>query len=189
MPMPGAPLRSRESGLLPGRRRRPVRTCGSDRGDAGRRDRHQCGDACHQSRTRARNRQDTRQPAPPADVKVVGASPDSGRPCDEQTWPYIDRSCLTVAKEDKPGRQADAPAAADKAGVARRPRARAGGAIFPAGRQHNGDRADTAGRVDGARNDRRCSQRADRFSRNGCAFAAAKRAGQAGAFGYAGIAQ
>lgn len=32
-----------------------------------------------------------------ADVKIIGASAESSKPCDEQTWPYIDQRCLTSA--------------------------------------------------------------------------------------------
>jgi hypothetical protein len=31
------------------------------------------------------------------DVKIIGGSADVGKPCDEQTWPYIERRCLTWA--------------------------------------------------------------------------------------------
>lgn len=31
------------------------------------------------------------------DVKIIGGSVDVGKPCDEQTWPYIERRCLTRA--------------------------------------------------------------------------------------------
>ena len=32
------------------------------------------------------------------DVRVLGADVSAGKPCEEQTWPYIDKKCLTVAK-------------------------------------------------------------------------------------------
>ncbi len=40
------------------------------------------------------------------DVKIIGASAESRKPCDEQTWPYIEQHCLTraddkVAKNNK----------------------------------------------------------------------------------------
>ncbi len=35
------------------------------------------------------------------EVKMVGSQAENTKPCDEQTWPYIDRRCLTVA-ENKP---------------------------------------------------------------------------------------
>ena len=31
------------------------------------------------------------------DVKIIGGSADVAKPCDEQTWPYIERRCLTWA--------------------------------------------------------------------------------------------
>lgn len=34
-----------------------------------------------------------------APMKVVGAVTDRGKPCDEQTWPYIETRCLAVAEE------------------------------------------------------------------------------------------
>jgi hypothetical protein len=42
---------------------------------------------------------ETAKPAASSDaqIKVIGASTDNGKPCDEQTWPYIDKSCLTIA--------------------------------------------------------------------------------------------
>jgi hypothetical protein len=44
-----------------------------------------------------------------AEVKIVGASADSGKPCHEQTWPYIEQSCLTPIAKDAP-RDQDTPA-------------------------------------------------------------------------------
>lgn len=41
--------------------------------------------------------------APVGSVKIVGAAPRRETPCAEQTWPYIDRRCLTVA-EPKPAK-------------------------------------------------------------------------------------
>ncbi len=38
----------------------------------------------------------TNSPADSA-VKIIGAQAESARPCDEQTWPYIDQRCLTIA--------------------------------------------------------------------------------------------
>lgn len=35
------------------------------------------------------------------EVKMIGSQAENTKPCDEQTWPYIDRRCLTVA-ESKP---------------------------------------------------------------------------------------
>lgn len=39
------------------------------------------------------------------DVRVVGADGKAGKPCEEQTWPYIDNKCLSAATPDaKAGR-------------------------------------------------------------------------------------
>lgn len=52
------------------------------------------------------------QPKPASDtdaaVKIIGASADGSKPCDEQTWPYIEKDCLKIAEEkiaeDKPAK-------------------------------------------------------------------------------------
>ena len=47
---------------------------------------------------RAPVQRQAQQPDPVADVKIVGAAPDTAKPCDQQTWPYIDKSCLSAGK-------------------------------------------------------------------------------------------
>jgi hypothetical protein len=43
-------------------------------------------------------------PPPAADkVTVISGTPQSDLPCTEQTWPYIDRRCLTESTEKRPG--------------------------------------------------------------------------------------
>lgn len=43
------------------------------------------------------------------EVKIVGASADSGKPCHEQTWPYIEQRCLSPAKDAEPNREGAQP--------------------------------------------------------------------------------
>lgn len=47
----------------------------------------------------------------PSPIKIIGASTGSV-PCEQQTWPYIERRCLTEAppRKDEPSAQAAAPA-------------------------------------------------------------------------------
>lgn len=45
-----------------------------------------------QSDTKAQVKTDVK-----TDVKIIGASAESSRPCDEQTWPYIEQRCLIPA--------------------------------------------------------------------------------------------
>jgi len=42
-----------------------------------------------------------------AAVKIVGASAETGKPCHEQTWPYIEQRCLTPAASDAQRAAAD----------------------------------------------------------------------------------
>jgi len=83
----------------------------------------------------------------PPPVKIIGASTEAGRPCEEQTWPYIDRNCLVEAppksnempapaanKQETPPRQ-PVSTAAETTGVVTRemfsPRAAAPSEITP----------------------------------------------------------
>jgi hypothetical protein len=51
------------------------------------------------------------QPSPASvpSVKIVGAAIEPGKPCDEQTWPYIDRRCLTSADAPAPAASEQGP--------------------------------------------------------------------------------
>jgi hypothetical protein len=42
-------------------------------------------------------------------IKIVGAAIEPGKPCDEQTWPYIDRRCLTSADAPAPAASEQGP--------------------------------------------------------------------------------
>jgi hypothetical protein len=44
-----------------------------------------------------------------AEVKIIGATADSSKPCDEQTWPYIDQRCLIPVSKDAPRDAEEAP--------------------------------------------------------------------------------
>lgn len=56
-----------------------------------------------------------KESAPVGSVKIVDAAPRREIPCAEQTWPYIDRRCLTVAgpKPAKPPAETTAAGSAD----------------------------------------------------------------------------
>jgi hypothetical protein len=42
-------------------------------------------------------------------IKIVGATIEPAKPCDEQTWPYIDRRCLTSADAPAPAASEQGP--------------------------------------------------------------------------------
>jgi hypothetical protein len=48
--------------------------------------------------------------APVSSVKIVDAGPRREIPCAEQTWPYIDRRCLTIAEPKPPIEAREQPA-------------------------------------------------------------------------------
>ena len=49
----------------------------------------------------------SRTDSPLGSIKIVDAGPRREIPCAEQTWPYIDRRCLTIAEPKSPKPQAE----------------------------------------------------------------------------------
>ena len=79
-------------------------------------------------RPRRRNRPEQVAPPPAAGkVTIVAATPRLDVPCADQTWPYIERRCLTESTQKRPlpdGRARDAAASTGARSSRKRPRRR-----------------------------------------------------------------